>query len=144
MRKVKVFGLLAIVITAIIAVCLISCNPASLNDDAEADENGRYLTVINSTNQVINKIHVTVGEGTEIESMQQTNMEEKSLSIKIPEHYSEYSSFTVILVDRYDAVFQKTIDKVKEKGRTEVNITKDDCVHDGGLLTQIEKALNGD
>ena len=58
------------------------------NDDAEKNENGRYLTIINKTDQIINEVHITVGSGTEIENMKQTNPDETSFSIEIPTQYS--------------------------------------------------------
>ena len=54
------------------------------NDIAEKDTQSRYLTIINDTDQIINEVHISVGEGTEIEHGYQLNPDEKSFSIKIP------------------------------------------------------------
>ena len=37
------------------------------NDKAVKDEKNRYLTIVNETGEVINEVHITVGDGTEIE-----------------------------------------------------------------------------
>lgn len=102
------------------------------NDFAEKDIDGRYLTIINDTDQVINEIVVTVGNGTEIEEMKQSNPDERSFSIKIPEEYSEYNTFMVTLIDRYNMKYEKEVKEVKEKGRTEVIINKDNYVKEKG------------
>ena len=115
------------------------------NDKAEADTQGRYLTIINETNQIINEVHITVGEGTEIEHNYQKNPDESSFSIKIPESYEEYTSFTVTLIDRYGIKYQREMIDVDKTGRTEVRITEDDYVkQDGDLKRQIDRFFNGD
>lgn len=97
---VVIFLLLTII--GIVFVIFTGNNTKTLNDDAEKNENGRYLTIINKTDQIINEVHITVGNGTEIENMKQTNPDETSFSIEIPKQYSEYTTFTVILIDRHD------------------------------------------
>lgn len=115
------------------------------NDKAEKDEKNRYLTIINETNQVINEVHITVGEGTEIEHGYQKNPDENSFSIKIPKEYDEYEAFTVTLIDRYELKYQKEVTDIKEKGRTEVKITEDDYVEqDGDFKRKIDRFFNGD
>lgn len=117
------------------------------NDRAERDKNGRYITVINETKQVINKVYVTVNGGTEIEKMKREDIDinRTSFSIEIPKEYSEYNTFTVILVDRYDTQYKKTINNVSAKGRTEVKISKDDVVEEtNSLKTKIDRFFNGD
>lgn len=115
------------------------------NDAAQADTQGRYLTIINATNQIINEVHITVGEGTEIEHNYQENPDETSFSIPIPESYQEYQTFIVTLIDRYGMKYQKEVANVPEKGRTEVSITEDDYVkQDGDLKRQIDRFFNGD
>ena len=117
----------------------------TLNDDAEKDEEGRYLTIVNKTDQIINEVHITVVDGSEIEKMKQTNPDENSFSIEIPKQYSEYDTFTVTLVDRYDLKYIKKVTDVADKGRTEVVITEDDYVKEkGDLWDKINKWFNGD
>ena len=115
------------------------------NDKAEKDTQGRYLTIINDTKQVINEVHITVGEGTEIEQSYQENPDENSFSIEIPKDYDEYETFTVIFIDRYGLKYQEKVTNVKERGRTEVKITEDDYVkQDGDFKRKIDKFFNGD
>ena len=90
------------------------------NDQAEKDEESRYITIINETGQTINEVHVYVGQGTEIEHAYQKNPDEQTFSIEIPEEYSEYEAFEVKLVDNYERIYEKKVEKVKKTGRTEV------------------------
>lgn len=120
-------------------------NSRITNDMAESDKQGRYLTIINHTDQIINEVHITVGEGTEIEHGYQENPDEESFSIEIPEEYKEYSTFTVTFVDRYGMKYQKKITDVSERGRTEVEIMEEDYVEqDGDLTRKIDRFFNGD
>lgn len=113
------------------------------NDAAEKNTDERYLTIINETEQIINKVYVTVGEGTEIEHAYQNNPDEKSFSIKIPEAYKEDKTFTVTLIDRYDLKYEKIVSDVAEKGRTEVKITTDDYVKQrGDWKRKIDRLFN--
>ena len=115
------------------------------NDKAEKDTQGRYLTIINDTKQVINEVHITVGEGTEIEQNYQENPDENSFSVEIPKDYDEYETFTVIFIDRYGLKYQEKVTNVKERGRTEVKITEDGYVkQDGDFKRKIDKFFNGD
>lgn len=115
------------------------------NDDAEKNENGRYLTIINKTDQIINEVHITVGSGTEIENMKQTNPDETSFSIEIPTQYSDYKAFTVTLIDRHELKYVKEINTVADKGRAEVVITEDDYVEEeGDFWNKVSKWFNGD
>lgn len=115
------------------------------NDWAELDKNGRHLTIINETNQVINEVHVTIGNGTEIKAMNKENIDQKSISIKIPKRYKKYDEFTVVIVDRYETQYKKIAKDVPKKGRTEVVITKDDVVKEtNGFKKKIDRFFNGD
>ena len=114
------------------------------NDSAQADKNGRYLTVVNHTNQIINEVHVTVGSGTEIEAMKQTNPDAGSLSIEIPKECAAYDTFTVTLIDRDGIKYQKEVTSVEKKGRTEVEFTQENYVKsEGDFFRKINKAFNG-
>lgn len=148
MKKV-IFIIVAIIllltIIGIVFVIFTGNNTKTLNDDAEKNENSRYLTIINKTNQIINEVHITVGNGTEIENMKQTNPDETSFSIEIPKQYSEYTTFTVILVDRYELKYVKEINNVSDKGRTEVVVTEEDYVEgEGDFWNKVDKWFNGD
>lgn len=115
------------------------------NDIAEKKENERYLTIVNKTGQVINEVHITVGEGTEINAAHKENPKEDSFSVKIPEEYKEYDVFGVILEDRYGFQYEKEVSGVKETGRTEVPITKKDKVkRKGDWKRKIDQFFNGD
>lgn len=148
MKKV-IFIIVAIIllltVIGIVFVIFTGNNTKTLNDDAEKNENSRYLTIINKTNQIINEVHITVGNGTEIENMKQTNPDETSFSIEIPKQYSEYTTFTVILVDRYELKYVKEINNVSDKGRTEVVVTEEDYVEgEGDFWNKVDKWFNGD
>ena len=148
MKKVLIISVSIIVLIAVAILTIVIINNKDSrvsNDAAEKDKNGRYLTIINNTNQVINEVHVTVGSGTEIEDMRQTNPDEKSFSIKIPDQYSEYTTFVVTIIDRYDMKYQKEVNDVKEKGRTEVEINTEHYVEEkGDFFDKIDKFFNGD
>lgn len=148
MKKV-IFIIVAIIllltVIGIVFVIFTGNNTKTLNDDAEKNENSRYLTIINKTNQIINEVHITVGNGTEIENMKQTNPDETSFSIEIPKQYSEYKTFTVILIDRYELKYVKEINNVSDKGRTEVVVTEEDYVEgEGDFWNKVDKWFNGD
>lgn len=151
MKKVKktniIVGsiLLVAVIIGIIIVVIANPDTRKQNDKAEKDENGRYLTIVNETEQIINEVHITVGNGTEIEDMKQINPDETSFSIEIPKQYSEYATFTVTLLDRHDLKYVKEITDVAGKGRTEVVITEDDYIEEkGDFWNKVNKWFNGD
>ena len=115
------------------------------NDIAEKKEDERYLTIVNKTGQVINEVHITVGEGTEINAAHKENPKEDSFSVKIPKEYTEYDVFGVILEDRYGFLYEKEISDVKKAGRTEVPITKKDKVkRKGDWKRKIDQFFNGD
>lgn len=115
------------------------------NDKAERDEKGRYLTVINSTGQVINEVHIAVGDGTEIESCEQRNPDEESFSVEIPEEYKEYKTFKVTFIDRYGMKYEKKVDDVSDSGRTEINLSEDDYIKQSGdFKRKINRFFNGD
>lgn len=135
---------ISIILVLIMLFSLTACSD-SLNDNAQKDKNGRYLTIINETNQIINEIHVFVGEGTEIEDMKRENPDETSLSIKIPKQYKDYTEFTVVLVDRHGLKYGVVVSDVSEKGRTEVKITADDNIKSkGDFWKKVSKWFNGD
>lgn len=151
MKKVLIISILIIVLiaAAILTVVIIKNRKVGdsriTNDAAEKDEEGRYLTIINNTNQIINEVHITIGNGTEIEEMKQKNPDEKSFSIEIPEQYSEYDTFVVTVIDRYDMKYQKEVKEVKEKGRTEVEINEENYIKEkGDFWGKIHKFFNGD
>lgn len=114
MKKALIIAASILSVVIIVGV-IISVNAnkdtRTLNDYAEKDEKGRYLTIVNETDQIINEVHVTVGDGSEIEKMKQTNPDESSFSIEIPKQYSEYDTFTVTLIDRHDLKYIKEITK---------------------------------
>ena len=149
MKKVLAV-ILAVILFLVVGIGLYSCffnntgNTRVSNDKAEKNSQERYITIINETNQVINEVHITVGEGTEIESAFQKNPDEKSFSVKIPKDYDEYDTFTVILYDRYGLKYQKT-SKISQTGRTEVKISEEDYVkQDGDFKRKLDKFFNGD
>lgn len=148
MKKALIIAVSVLSVVIIVGV-IISVNAnkdtRTLNDYAEKDEKGRYLTIVNETDQIINEVHVTVGDGSEIEKMKQTNPDESSFSIEIPKQYSEYDTFTVTLIDRHDLKYIKEITNVADKGRTEVVISEDDYVKEkGDFWDKVNKWFNGD
>lgn len=148
MKKALIIAASILSVVIIVGV-IISVNAnkdtRTLNDYAEKDEKGRYLTIVNETDQIINEVHVTVGDGSEIEKMKQTNPDESSFSIEIPKQYSEYDTFTVTLIDRHDLKYIKEITNVADKGRTEVVISEDDYVKEkGDFWDKVNKWFNGD
>ena len=148
MKKALIIAASILSVVIIVGV-IISVNAnkdtRTLNDYAEKDEKGRYLTIVNETDQIINEVHVTMGDGSEIEKMKQTNPDESSFSIEIPKQYSEYDTFTVTLIDRHDLKYIKEITNVADKGRTEVVISEDDYVKEkGDFWDKVNKWFNGD
>lgn len=129
----KAIKILALLSAFLLIFC--SCGFGS-NDKAQKDKKGRYLTIINKTDEIINEVHVTVTNGTEIESMQRTNPDETSFSLEIPEQYSDYDAFKVILVDRYGLKYERVVTNVGSEGRTEVTISEDDCVEEEGNISK--------
>lgn len=144
-KILTISGIVLLVLVLIITIVSICNNSDDSNDLAEKDTEERYLTIINNTDQIINEVRVTVGEGTEIEDMYRKNPDKKSFSIEIPKQYSEYNTFTVTLIDRYDMIYKREITNVKEHGRTEVKISKENYVEErGDFLNNIDKFFNGD
>lgn len=111
---------------------------------AEKDQKGRYLTVINNTDSIWNEVHVFVGEGTEIESMKEINPNEASFSLKVPEGYVDFDTFSIVAIDKYGAKYHKTAQNVKGTGRTEISITRENRVGEAGFREKISRWLNGD
>lgn len=145
--KILIAVFLIIVIGSGLAYFILNDNGDTrvTNDKAEKDTEGRYLTLINNTNQVVNEVYVAVGNGTEIEHGYQNNPDENSFSIEIPKDYSEYDTFIVTFIDRYELKYEKEVTGVKEKGRTEVVVTEKDYVKQkGDLKRKIDKFFNGD
>ena len=117
--------------------------PATKNAKAEADTNNKSITIINSTNQIINDVYIYVGEGTEIAHEQ--NPDENNIVITIPEEFENYDSFKITLFDRYGSKYEKEIHGIKNAGRTEVEITQDNYIkQDGDWWVKIQKWFNGD
>ena len=115
------------------------------NDEAEKNEEKRYLTIVNKTGKIINEVHVYVGDGTEIKEAYQENPDEKSFSVEIPEQYIEYKKFTVELVTNHDLLYRKVKKKVKATGRTEVSVKEENRIEqDGDFFNELEEAMNGD
>ena len=115
-----------------------SSNLKVSNQTAEAKkEEKKFITVINNTGEVINKIVITIDEGTEVASIE--NPDEKSISIEIPKEFAKYKNYTITLTDRNKYVYEvnKTIEGTT--GRTEVIITSDHVVKEGNWW---DKLLN--
>ena len=135
---------LALLMAVAIVVSLMGCKKEDNNDDAAKDKRNRYLTLINETGAIINEIHVTVGEGTEIESMARNNPEASSISIKIPKEFAEYDTFVVVFIDRHGLKYQKEVTNVDAVGMTEVRVDKDDYVKQkGDGWRKIQRFFNG-
>lgn len=137
------------VLIPVLAVLIIGAGIFVIYDRKDSNDyaqnHGRSLTIINETGQVINEIHVTVGKGTEVEDMQRKNIDKKSLSIKIPKNYADRHKFTVILVDRYEVQYKKTVKNVLDKGPTEVVVSEKDIVKESNSVKKkIDKFFNGD
>ena len=142
---ISIIVVVAVMVTAVIIGIMMKKDSRKTNDAAEKDEKGRYLTIINDTEQIINEVHITVGNGTEIEDMRQTNPDEKSFSIENPKQYSEYNTFTITLIDRNDMKYEKEVTEVKAQGRTEVKINKENYIKEkGDFFDGIDKFFNGD
>ena len=148
MKKVVIIIILMLIIAipiSILVVKNINKDSRISNDKAEQDEDGRYITIINNTEQIINEVYVTVGNGTEIDNMKQTNPDEKSFSIKIPKQYEEYEEFSIYFIDRYNMQYKKDITITEKKGRTEVVINKEDYIEKkGDFWNKMDKFFNGD
>lgn len=145
----KIFLIIAAVLVLLLVVGIILdadhyAGPAIPNDTA-IKGSGRYLTIVNETGQVLNEVRVMTGEGTEIEAMRQLEPDAASFSIKIPKSYSGHSSFTVLLTDRYDLKYRKTVDNVSSTGMTEISISQADYIKEkGDFWDKVEKFFNGD
>lgn len=113
------------------------------NDVAQKDINGRYLNIINDTNQIINEVRLFTTDGTEIKRGYQHNPDEKNFSIKIPKSYEEYDEFYVTIIDRYGIKYEKQISSVKIKGLTPVKISENDYVkQDGDWKKKLDRFFN--
>lgn len=144
MKKALII-IVAVLVVGIVLMGMFAQDARKSNDNAQKDKEGRYLTIINDTNQIINEVHITVGEGTEIEDMRQTDPDETSFSIEIPKEYSDYTTFVVTLVDRYGMKYQKEVIDVSAKGRTEVTVKETDYIKEkGDFWNKLDKLFNGD
>lgn len=115
------------------------------NDDAIKNPQKRYLSIINDTDQIINEVHVMVGEGIEIEKAYQKNPDEKSYSIEIPKEYEKFDTFTIVFIDRYGLKYQTVVSDVKTEGMTEVKVSEEDYIkQDGDLKRKWDRMMNGD
>ena len=114
------------------------------NEEAEKDNQDRYITIINETDQIINEVHIKA-DNTEIESCYQKNPDEQSFSIKIPKEFNEYDNFSIILIDRYGIKYQKTISNVPITGRIEVVINRSNYIkQEGDWKKKINRFFNRD
>lgn len=126
-----------------VAPVLSSCGKEETsNDAAQADKVGRYIQIVNDTNQVINDVIVVTDEEVEIEAMRRKNPDAKSISIKIPDEYKEETDFIVILIDNYKYEYEKAVVVDAKKGaKTVVTISKEDQTKVGHWF---DKLFNGD
>lgn len=106
------------------------------NQTAEQnEENGRYITVINHTGEVIKDLKILVDEGTEVVSETAPySSDTDSISVEIPKEFEEHSDFTIVLVSRHDFEFEVKKTIKGSNGRVEVVVTKDNKVKDGNGL----------
>ena len=98
--------------------------------DAEKNEEHRYLSINNETEEVINLLRIRLEDGTEI--FNRANPDEKSVLVPIDDAYKKYSSFTVELEDNYGRLYRKQQGSIPEIGRTAITITKEDRVEQAG------------
>ena len=113
------------------------------NEKAEKKkDNGRFITVINGTNLVINYVELTTEEGIEIEHKDNPN--DKAISFEVVDTWKDYDQFHIVLIDRYELHYEKTI-ILPKTGKVDVKITQDDYVeYDGDYWRRLEKKANGD
>lgn len=132
------------ILVVILMSCVISgCGKRSSNEKAQTDKKGRYLTIINDTEQVINDVRVTLESGAEIESLGKKNLDTRSFSVKIPKDFNEYDVFIVSLTDVYGMKYEKEVRGVSKAGRTDVVLTEDDHVEQSGdFQRRIDKLFN--
>lgn len=103
-----------------------------MNEKALTDKKGRYLTIINDTEQVIKDVRVTLETGAEIESLGKQNLDTRSFSVEIPEDLKEEDVFIVSFTDEYGMKYEKEVRGVPKAGRTDVVLTEDDHVKRSG------------
>ena len=142
--------LLIISLTIILSIFLSACgkkegNTREDNDTAQKNKHkDRHISIINDTEQIINEVHITVGSGVEINHAYQKNPDETSFSIKISKDYKDYDEFTIILVDRYENKYKKTITSVPIVGISEVRFTAEDITEEPSFWKKIEMWANKD
>ena len=145
-RVLLIVTLFSALIILFSALFLTSCQKSGIsNDEAHQDTNGRYLTIINNTDQIINEVHVYVGIGTEIEKARLLNPDNSSFTVEIPKEYSDYSDFKIVLIDRYEIMYEKEITDIPQKGVFEVAISNENYkAQDGDTKKKIDRFFNGD
>ncbi len=145
MRIKLILGGIIIVLLAVLTLFIVSkCrSPHITNSQAEHDQKGRYITIINDTGSVINEAYLTVGEGTEIEETKRKNPDENNIVVKIPQDYNEYDTFTVVLIDRYKNKYEKTESNIPRTGRTEIKVSEEDMVNHS-WINDVYEFFNGD
>ena len=145
MKKSYLIISIRVVSILIIGLFLTSCGKeSSSNEKAHEDEKGRYLTIINNTEQTINDVRVTLKSGAEIESLGKTNLNTRSFSVEIPKAFKEYDVFIVSLTDVFGMKYEKEVRGVRKAGTTDVALTEDDYVkRRGDFKRKIDKLFNG-
>ena len=124
--------MIAIISGIIFANNVISGREKRINEKALTDKKGRYLTIINDTEQVIKDVRVTLETGAEIESLGKQNLDTRSFSVEIPEDLKEEDVFIVSFTDEYGMKYEKEVSGVSKAGRTDVVLTEDDHVKRSG------------
>lgn len=114
------------------------------NESAEEKKKEeRVITVVNATDLVINSITITVGEGTEVYTIEEPD--DASISVILDSAWDDYSDFTVTFMDVYDLMYVKKVSNVPVAGKVEARITQDDYVErEGDWYRLLNKKANGD
>ena len=112
------------------------------NQEAEKKkEEELYLTVINDTGNILTKVVVTIGEGTEILETEDINT--NSFSLLIPEEFRNESTYNITCIDNYEFKYGKSIEVEDNHGRYEVKISKDNRIpQDGDWWREVEQFFN--
>ena len=142
---VTVAVLAIVAVVALLVAISINQRADNSNDSAVKNNTERKITIINNTGQVINEAYITVESGAVSEGTILTKPDNESFSLTIPKQYKDYSTFIVVLIDRYDMKYQKKITDVPQKGVTYVEINEEDYVESkGDFWNKIDKFFNGD
>ncbi|HEM4768872.1 TPA: hypothetical protein U1041_001780 [Streptococcus suis] len=135
MSKKSIFkGLFVVFLSLSVGACAKNSNQTA----EQNEENGRYVTVINKTGEVIKDLTILADEGTEVTSETDPySSDTDSISIEIPKDYEEHSDFTIVLTSRHD--YEYTVKKTIEdpNGRVEVTVKEDDKTKDGNWLDKL-------